>query len=36
MHLMKDLESPGLLGDNVSYDFKFNKADMKIDSYNGI
>lgn len=34
--LVRDLEPPGTLTDNVSYDFQFNRVEKQYETYNGI
>ena len=34
--LMRDLEPPGALTENVTYDFQFNRVEKQFESYNGI
>jgi len=34
--LSRDLEPPGVLTDDVSFDFSFNKVEKQFESYNGI
>ena len=34
--IVRDLEPPGALTDNVSYDFQFNRVEKQFESYNGI
>ena len=36
LQLVRDLEPPGALNDNVSYDFQFNKVEKQYETYNGI
>lgn len=36
LQLVRDLEPPGALSDNVSYDFQFNRVEKQYESYNGI
>jgi len=33
---VRDLEPPGVLTDNVSYDFAFNRVEKQFETYNGI
>ena len=33
---MRDLEPPGSLTDNMTYDFAFNRVEKQFESYNGI
>ncbi|CDW90814.1 hbeta58 vps26 protein [Stylonychia lemnae] len=35
LSLIRDLEPPGSLNDNVSYDFQFGRVDKQFQSYNG-
>lgn len=34
--LVRDLEPPGSLTDNMTYDFAFNRVEKQFESYNGI
>ena len=34
--LVRDLEPPGSLTDNMSYDFAFNRVEKQFETYNGI
>ena len=36
LQLVRDLEPPGAMNDNVSYDFQFNKVEKQYETYNGI
>ena len=36
MQIVKDLEPPGALTDNVNYDFQFNRVEKQFESYQGI
>lgn len=36
LQLVRDLEPPGALTDNVTYDFQFNRVEKMYESYNGI
>lgn len=36
MQLVRDLEPPGTLTDNMTYDFQFNRVEKQFESYNGI
>ena len=36
LQLVRDLEPPGSLTDNVSYPFEFRKAEKQFETYNGI
>ncbi len=36
MSIVKDLEPPGTLNDNISYDFAFNRVEKKFESYYGL
>lgn len=36
LQLVRDLEPPGALNDNVSYDFQFNKVEKQYETYSGI
>ena len=36
LQLVRDLEPPGALTDNASYDFQFNKSEKQFETYNGI
>ena len=36
LQLVRDLEPPGSLNDNVSYDFQFNRVEKQYETYNGI
>ncbi len=36
MQIVRDLEPPGALTDNVTYDFQFNRVEKQFESYNGI
>jgi vacuolar protein sorting-associated protein 26 len=33
---VRDLEPPGVLSDNISYDFNFSSVDMPYETYAGI
>ena len=33
---MRDLEAPGALTDNMTYDFAFNRVEKQFETYNGI
>ena len=36
LQLVRDLEPPGSLTDDISYDFSFNRVEKQFESYNGI
>lgn len=36
LQLVRDLEPPGALTDNMTYDFAFNRVEKQFESYNGI
>jgi vacuolar protein sorting-associated protein 26 len=36
LQLVRDLEPPGTLTDNMNYDFAFNRVEKQFESYNGI
>ena len=36
LQLVRDLEPPGGLTDNMTYDFSFNRVEKQFESYNGI
>lgn len=36
LQLVRDLEPPGSLTDNMTYDFSFNRVEKQFESYNGI
>jgi vacuolar protein sorting-associated protein 26 len=36
LQIVRDLEPPGALTDNVSYDFQFNRVEKQFETYNGI
>lgn len=36
LQLVRDLEPPGALTDNMTYDFSFNRVEKQFESYNGI
>lgn len=36
LQLVRDLEPPGALTDNVTYDFQFNRVEKQFESYNGL
>jgi vacuolar protein sorting-associated protein 26 len=36
LQLVRDLEPPGTLSDDVIYDFQFNRVEKQFESYNGI
>lgn len=36
LQLAKDLEPPGVLTDNMTYDFGFNKVEKQFETYQGI
>lgn len=36
LQLVRDLEPPGSLTDNMTYDFAFNRVEKQFESYNGI
>lgn len=36
LSLVRDLEPPGVMTDNVSYDFAFNRVEKQYETYNGI
>ncbi len=36
LSIVKDLEAPGALTDNVSYDFSFARVDMPVETFAGI
>lgn len=36
LQLVRDLEAPGALTDNMTYDFAFNRVEKQFESYNGI
>ena len=36
LQIVRDLEPPGSLTDNVTYDFAFNRVEKQFESYTGI